>query len=84
MPRWSRSGNELYCLQSPAALVMAKRGASGHWNDATLTTLFEMTNLRRGDSITAFDVSPSGDAFLIGETRAGEGDWDIHVILNGG
>jgi hypothetical protein len=62
---------------------MATRGPGGRWNEPTLTTLFEFSSLRRGDGITAFDVSPSGDSFLIGETRAGEGDSDIHVILHG-
>ncbi len=82
MPRWSQSGNELYFMGPDMTVIMAKRGASGRWSDATLTTLFKIPNLRRGDSITAFDVSPSGDTFLIGETRAGEGDGDIQVILN--
>ncbi|HUP21802.1 MAG TPA: hypothetical protein VNB06_02540, partial [Thermoanaerobaculia bacterium] len=83
VPRWSPSGNELFFMENPPTLIMAKRGASGRWNEATLTTLFAIPNFRRGDSITAFDVSPSGDTFLIGETRAGEGDGDIQVILNG-
>ncbi|MGZ8867953.1 MAG: protein kinase domain-containing protein, partial [Thermoanaerobaculia bacterium] len=82
VPRWSRSGNELFFIENPPRLVMAKRGASGRWNEATLTTLFEIPNLRRGDSISAFDLSPSGDSFLIGETRAGEGDGDLQVILH--
>lgn len=81
-PRWSRSGDALFFMEDPPKVVMAKRGGSGPWKDATLTTLFDLPALRAVDAITAFDVSPSGDAFLIGETRAGDGDGDLHVILH--
>ncbi len=75
-PRWNKNGDELF-YWAGRTLVSARRGNSGRWSDVTQTKLFQRT-----DSIAGFDVSPAGDSFVIAETHPGEGDRDLHVIMN--
>ncbi|HUP47214.1 MAG TPA: protein kinase [Thermoanaerobaculia bacterium] len=76
LPRWNRRGDEIF-YWSGKTLMSARPGRSGRWNDAALTELF-----RIGGTLDAFDVSPSGESFVVGESHPGEGDGDLHVILN--
>ena len=75
-PSWSKAGDELF-YWARRTLMSARRGNSGRWSDATVTKLFERT-----DNIDGFDVSPAGDKFAIAESHPGEGDRDLHMILN--
>jgi Tol biopolymer transport system component len=74
-PRWRGDGRELFCV-SRQKVVSITPGASGEWNDATVTTLFTAK-----DKIEGFDVAPDGQSILLSEWTPGPTDRLIHVVM---